>query len=394
MRWFGLLLGLASISASASRASAQADGDPSPASVRAERIARERAASAAALARMEALPWHETWPSRVEALLPSVRIDPRAVDAERSDTDHRWMETSDGYVARPALEFELAWRRPGQHRELPLCVDLEGEEHPFAAILDLHHQLAEHGIALLVVPVPSRIQVYPELLLDEEQRAATDWSVFRGYAPDVVRFELALQDAGVEVVDLLPALATDRFPAPDGPRDLAYLRYNQHWTPRSALAAAKVVAARIAELDGFPPGTAREGVDWVVTHWRGPWEPRRSQHDPEGTKPENLDFLDVATPDGKEVDFASKASPILVFGDSFVNHFTRERASFALHLYRFLAQPFDMVAVRGGGVLQTRRSLARRPAETAVGTKRIVVWVFSVTTLVEEEWQKVSFFPQ
>lgn len=361
------------------------DGSPAadsqedaPPSARELRLERDREARRTALAAMRSWPWRSRWLDAIEA---------------RWDPDARWVATSDGYLARASLAYELEWNRPAPGRQLPRWDDVEALPHPFAAIVDLERQLEAHGVELLVVPVPTRLEVYPELVLGQEDREATDWDEFAGMAEGLTSFLLRLADAGVETVDLLPAFCQDRYgEGPGGRGDQVFLKYNMHWTPRAAQLAAELVAERVRQLDGFTPGRQKRGVSFELHETRASWEPAGSRNLPADTEPEDLGFVRVTDLEGKPVRVEKHKNPILLLGDSFATHWSDYQASFSEHLYALLEQPFDRIVIRGGGVYQTRRRAAIRE-ENGLATKKIVIWLFSATTLKDgEDWRVVDLF--
>ena len=341
----------------------------------------------AAAERMHVLPWHASWLDALEARLDrNVRA---ASEAERRARLLRsWVDVGDGYLSRRSLKFDLQWNRSAPDRERPRYADIESDGHPFGAIVDFHRQLAEHDVTLLVVPVPLRAHLYPELVLDDAAIEATDWSAFAGYAPGLTGFLLALEEAGVATVDVLSLLAGERWGTGEEPEEVMCLKYNVHWSPRAALTVAKEVANRILDL-GVERGSLREGKDWVVTKKSTPWLPPSLRIAPPKTVPQELDFEHVRAPEGGELNTTSDTSPVLLIGDSFANHFSPEEASFERQLFRALAQPIDTILIRGGGAEQTRRALARRPEATGAFSKRVVVWLFNSAALTESEWNVI-----
>ena len=341
-----------------------------------ERLERDRSGLRTAIERRDALPWTADWLLEVDLF-----FDPRSAD---------WFETSDAYLPKKPLDYELRWSSPAEGRELPFHTDLEAPNHPYACITDFARQLDAHGVELLVVPVPTRLQVYPELILPdpEELELATP---FPGLAPGYAEFLLELSDAGIEVVDLLPLLAERRFGLdPQGRSDQAFLKYNMHWTPRSAQAAACAVHERLTELDGYEPGPLRENRDFVLSGQTLPWQPAASRKIPPEVEPEDLFFVRVLSPAGKELVVEDTVSPLLLIGDSYVTHFSLEQASFVEHLFRLTGQRVDLVAQQGSGSLATRGTLARR-TQDGVFSKRVVVWMFSVVSLVDaREWRLIE----
>src|SRR6185295_10329302 len=142
-----------------------------------------------------------------------------------------------------AVDHWLAWHLPAKGRTLPVALDFELPNHPFATIVDLARQLREHDVDFLLVVFPSRVQLHPELVLPELATAEPERlrDSFRGMVGATTRFLLALNEKGVETVDLAPEFVAARDEKHEGATSNGiYLTRNKHWTPRAAELAAKV----------------------------------------------------------------------------------------------------------------------------------------------------------
>jgi hypothetical protein len=99
----------------------------------------------------------------------------------------------------------------------------------------------EHGAQLLVVMIPTREQIHPELAPDDEPR---DWEKPQRH------FRAFLDRQEIAFLDLLPLLRPRRDEAP------LYYRFDAHWTPLGHALAADAIAARLEE---FPLGAKSPG---------------------------------------------------------------------------------------------------------------------------------------
>lgn len=338
----------------------------------------ERSEAARALlrergARMAALPFASEW-------LPAVER------ARARVADQRWLVTSDGLLRDNALDQELLWNRPHEDRERPWSVDFEHPRHPFGCIVDFAEQLERQGIDLVVALVPTRLHTRPDLVVDGLELPRD----FGGIARGLPEFQLALVERGVDVVDLLPALAGMHDAArPDGPE--AFLRTNTHWTPEGARVAAEAVHAQLRQLPNFEPGPLIEGRDFVRRAETFAWT-SGDEELPIEARPEPLPIVRVVHPDGEALELDRRQSPILVLGDSFVTFHQTHASGFFQHLAALVGRSLDVVAVNGLGAIGPRRTIRRRQAQD-LAEKRIVVWVFTTIALVEpEQWRNVAFF--
>ena len=130
---------------------------------------------------------------------------------------------------------------------------------PLAAQLDrvgeLARTLAERGVALVVVLVPAKARIYPEVLGRHTMPAALEGRY------EAVRRGLAAR--GIEAPDLLRPLAEARR------RQEVFLRTDTHWTPYGARVAAEAVASVVTpelERAGSPRAAFTAAPEGVREH--------------------------------------------------------------------------------------------------------------------------------
>ena len=125
--------------------------------------------------------------------------------------------------------------------------DRPGRDGVAAAIVEYRDQLKQHGIELLVVPVPGKASVYPDRLTHR-----FDGNDFEFRSPTEELIE-KLADHQVETVDLFARFREAR----RGERlavseEAYYLTRDTHWTPAGAKVAAEAVARRMRGLGWAP----------------------------------------------------------------------------------------------------------------------------------------------
>lgn len=366
-----------------------------------ERLQQDRAGLRAGLESMRSYAWGEDWYAQLGATLES--------------TEGGWVPVRQGWCPTRAMRYAFEWNRPAPGRELALSADFELEPHPYTTIVDLHRQLLASQIELLLVPIPTRLCVYPEYAFPADSAPSSEQlgADFRGYAQGTTQLLLALSEAGVEVIDLLPEFAERRFEMlPAAASDIgeageagelwpeAFLSCNSHWTPGAASLAAQLAAQRVRQLPGWrdvDAGLSERGSAAQLA--LGPLEvsyepgfstsPRGSLL-PVGAMPDRLLYERVLRPDGSAPDFDDAASPVLVIGDSFVKYFDSKSASFGAHLAAQLGHKVDLISVSGGGVLQARSALARR-RENGLESKRVLIWLFTAASFVDgKDWRPLE----
>lgn len=306
----------------------------------------------------------------------------------------RYLDVRHGRIAPDTMKlFHQLEPERGVLKAARERLNLPSLEAVVATVADLDAQLRAAGVELLVVPLPDRLMIYPDLIEGVELDVELDGSrPFEGFGPGFVRFQLALLDAGVEVVDLLGPLAAARGRDPAArDAELVFLRDNSHWSPLGAAIGGDVVAARIAHSAWFrerPPAGERARLEHVRTD--------ELSCKTDGADETTGDFeLDrVVDSDGEPVAADDDASPVLVLGDSYTTIFALEGADFARRLHYRLGFAPDVIASPGGGALSSRRMLARR-AEPLAG-KRTVVWMFTVRALLDgpKRWRKLVIDPR
>ncbi len=346
--------------------------DPPPTPGQAARTASLRTDLRATLERIES--WGQD---------PMARLQARKVLESLGEED--LYARFPGFVlGRRELSFFCAWNgpsRPGS--EIPRALDFDDPEHPLHVIDRFADAIHAQGVEFLVVPIPRRIQIYPDRLPGFPEQDAD----FPGAGAATTQLLEALAGRGVESIDLLPLFARERHAAPEDDDEFVFHAFNAHWTPRGARIAADAVARYARAIEGFPAPLAQQGVDFVVRRERVDYQ--LPPHVPETEEPVPVwvdRVLDLA---GAPIDCRDRESPILLLGDSHCHWYGQDLgADFASQLYARLGVPIDQIVLNDGGAEAVWANLARRK-EPLVG-KRLVVWVFAANVLVDERLQYVE----
>jgi hypothetical protein len=254
---------------------------------------------------------------------------------------------------------------------------------PIEAILRFKRQLAKRGVDLLIVIVPGKPSIYPDLLIKKMRQ---DQSAAFSHSLEMIK-ELRLK--GVETVDLFTPFVHERSGDLTA-GDSLYLRTDTHWKGRGARRAAYEVSQRIKQYPWYSPGTTEYIVDSVMIDRTGdiavmcglsltgkfnsptpyPAEPTRCYQvfhvirDGLGNEVQRVLYKD---------DFHS--SGILVLGDSFSRMFQTDDprgAGWIAHLALELSQPVASIVNDGGASTLVRESLKRRL--NLLKGKKLVVW--------------------
>ena len=270
------------------------------------------------------------------------------------------------------------------------------DKNPIPAIVRFRDLLAKHGVDLLFVPVPTKVEIYPE-------RAATppggDEAPVRRFAGQIVnpferKFLLELAEKGVETVDLLPAFLAERGKDPSaGQGEPLYQAEDTHWSARGLDLAAKLVAERVRRYPWYRPLAAHPRVyrtkDASFTR-HGDLVSRLPEAEQAKYAPATLVGQQVVTADGTPYE-DDPDSPVVLLGDSFTGVYELmdcEHAGVSAHLARDLGAAVDLVMSYGGGP-NVRSKLLRR-GEAALSSKKLVIWMMTARDLYDfgEGWER------
>jgi hypothetical protein len=267
--------------------------------------------------------------------------------------------------------------------------DLEQQrkgKNPLPIIVEFKRQLERRGVDFLFVPVPTKLEVYPEKLdpsFDELAGAIVN--------PYQRKLLLALSKQGVEVVDLLPGFLS----AKDGAGEPLYQHQDTHWTDRGLQLAAERLSARIQRYPWYPE-LARHARAFGLrqTHFTrfGDLHSRLPLGEQKKYTPETLIAHQVFGPDQQPYD-DDPQSPIVLLGDSFTAVYQlmdAEHAGISAHVARGIGYPVDLVMSYGGGP-NVRQKLLRRGWDSLV-SKRLVIWMMTARDLYDywEDWEPLD----
>lgn len=236
---------------------------------------------------------------------------------------------------------------------------------PLPAILDFKAQVEKVGAKLLLVPVPAKATIYPEMLVEGAK------APFSGADAE---FLAVLKSKGLNVIDLTEPFLQAKSQA------AVFSRQDTHWSGAGISIAANLIAAALSlpASKKFPARPTEIEVNGDLATLDG-----------EAKAPKEK--LTIFKADAPETD---RKSPLLLVGDSHCLIYSAGGDMLAEHggLPEALAIRTgivpDVVAVRGSGATPARVSLARR-GDNLKG-KKFVVWVFTVREFTEGQgWRKV-----
>ncbi|MCF6286369.1 MAG: ankyrin repeat domain-containing protein, partial [Candidatus Hydrogenedentes bacterium] len=273
------------------------------------------------------------------------------------------LEAADGFLftrqaCRYLLQADYRYHQPGN--------PASGPSPAFASITDIHRQLAARGIHLIVVPTPMAIEVHVDAFYP-------DWDMAIPAFPPRGDFIRALQEGGVDAIDLLPDFLSYRVSHPGAP---LYLKEDGHWNSTAIGIATEILSKKIRD------GIAAIDLDTVAYHSeviehrvvrphivkRLPG-PRRAPY-------MNVvwDVTRVLREDGTPYQDDDQ-SPVLVVGDSYTLIFNELSGHLSARLAAALGRPVASHLGNAAGPI-IPRVLARKGKEY-IDARKVIIWVFS-----------------
>jgi hypothetical protein len=261
---------------------------------------------------------------------------------------------------------------------------------PLSVIVEWKDFLARLGVDFLFVPVPTKVEVYPDKL-DDPRSGHLAGKIVNPFSRKLL---LSLAEAGVEVVDLWPTFLEKRRGA--GP-DL-FQHQDTHWTSAGLELAAATVAERVRRYPWYRELHSRKrsyGTRPASFSRYGDLHSRLRESEKKRYRPEALHALQVLNPDGSAYE-DDAASPVVLLGDSFTGVYQLtdcEHAGVSAHLARALGYPVDLVMSYGGGPNVRHKLLRRGTAD--LRAKRLVVWMMTARDLYNywEDWEPLAVGP-
>jgi hypothetical protein len=232
------------------------------------------------------------------------------------------------------------------------------------SIITFDRTLKEHGIALFVVPVPNKIDIYPERF--------SAFPASHQVKPERRELLQELEKAGVRVVDLVPAFTEAKAAGCQ-----VFHPFESHWTSLGMEIAGRAIAERVvpllAEYDVGP--NVSYSADDTVLKGKGDLIERVCKDERQIWY--SLPVHRVVCPDGS-LYADDKTSKILILGDSFVNHGKWWNAHIGAQIARFLGKPtrtyFSLLANTEGPCMY-------RLKPKVFPERGIVIWIFTSRVL-------------
>jgi hypothetical protein len=290
----------------------------------------------------------------------------------RSDVD---------YLVKPSIYDERS--KEVDANDAPITDD------PVKIAVSFKEQLAAKGIDLLMVIMPTKPSIYPDML---NASMKPDPTCSFSHSIDMMA---RLSKAGVETVDLFSAFAKER-QNDKAAGDSLYLHTDTHFKNRAVRLTAATVAARVKQYPWYQQGSTEYEADSIVVprtgdigdmtklpqivlhglHFSFPAESTICRQVYQITRDENGAVADRTL--YKEDYVCTKIyanSQILILGDSFSRMYQTDApkgAGWISHLAKELSQPVASLVSDGGASTMVREELARK--SNHLKNKKLVIW--------------------
>ena len=258
---------------------------------------------------------------------------------------------------------------------------------PLPAIRSFRDQLEARGIRLLVVPIPNKESVHPEMLARRAEGAGVV------VCAQTRRLFDQLEQSGIEHVDLFEVFRRTREVEAGSDEGRLYRAQDSHWSPAGARLAAGAVARRVLASGAVKRGDHTYALRSVTVRRHGDLvEMLRVPAIERALEPERLECLQVVESDTGMLYGDRPESEILILGDSFLRVYEQDEpgaAGFIAHIARELGRPLSTIVNDGGASTLVRQALAGRPS--LLFYKKLVIWEFAERDIRygTEGWQIV-----
>lgn len=242
-----------------------------------------------------------------------------------------------------------------------------------SAIVLFRDELAQHGIKLVVIIVPNKASIYPNMLTRRAE------ALKQPINPKTLEIMDELRKAGVDIVDLFKVFADARDGSLSaGDATTYYLSQDSHWSPDGMRLAAYAVARRILDSGLIQKGNTKYSLKSAPISRHGDVLKMIQVPQIENLyEAEKLNCTQVVNATTGRLYEDDPDSEVLVMGDSFLRIYSRDEpgvGGFIEHLAYELGFPLASIINDGGASTLVRQDLSRKPA--LLNNKKLVIWEF------------------
>ena len=265
--------------------------------------------------------------------------------------------------------------------------DQPANDNPLLRLKEFKSFLDMQGISLLFCPVPNKSDICFEKL-PGKAAAPAPGTIINPYAR---KFLSDLQEAGIEVIDLLPDFLAAKLDTTNSRAPL-YQQHDTHWTARGLQISADRIAERIRQYSWYGEASKnplRYTLKDTSCIRLGDLVDKLPEAERDAFPADSLEVQQVVNPDGSLYKANSPDAPILLIGDSFTGVFELidcKSAGVGAHIAAATGLPVDIITSWGGGPLVRDKMLRAR--KNNLGKKRVVVYLMASRDLYhyKEHW--------
>lgn len=313
----------------------------------------------------------------IEALRSEVEVYGSWVSWERSLQEfRRRLKSLSEELSRQRLEFmqgedtylfhRIELKSFGHEREEDLAAidEVASWSSPYRVVVDTASQLKKRGVDLIFIPIPSRVELYPEKI-DSTLKLSAPISPIRK------ALILKLLEADVEAVDLLPLYRKHKQAHTEPWVEDLYHLDEFHYSAKAIKLTAKFIARRLKDYESI--GKASDEMAITLS---GEWleETHGWAQEPELRDRYEWNYSQ-GTLNGKPLEMPPGDARILIIGDSFValTALFVPSTQLPVHVWKELSIPLDWnFMFGGGGAVPTM--LAKEGADF-INSRRVIIWV-------------------
>lgn len=255
---------------------------------------------------------------------------------------------------------------------------------PVKAIVNTRDQLAAQGITLIVMPVPTKPMIHPEMLIGDSAASLTLQN------PSYGQFLARMKDNQIPVFDPTNILLSQKSKASQ------YLKTDTHWTPEAMDLVAKELAdtLKASVAGGYDVSKLPHEEAASITAYGDIFQMLKLPADQHLFSKETVSVGRVSGFGDEQY----RSGPILLLGDSFSNIYSLEgmgwgtSAGFAERLTFHLGVPVDKIVINAGGAFSSRQDLQARlkRGEDRLAGKKVVIWEFCMRDLAQGDWKMLD----
>ena len=248
---------------------------------------------------------------------------------------------------------------------------------PGGPILEYSAELQKLGVQLLLVPVPSKANIYADKFAAE------------GEPFPMTAYLDQLSKGGANTLDLERIFKAERKKNPD---KLLYCKTDSHFSPYATQLIADAIYQRYKDTDWAK--SIKSDIKFVT----GEEKEITIKGDLTPNASEKLPAVEVTDSEGNQVEPDNADSPIVLLGDSHTAVFSSggelhtTSSGVADHLQAKFGAKIDRVSNNGSGTHQARVQLLRKAHGTPGywDKKKLVIWLFTERELTQApKWIKI-----